>query len=456
MKSIVFSLFTLLSCTPVVLSGDPVLQEIRVQLDTESPLVPIYLSSIHETGNAFPLSYLKELEKVLEFDFNYNGATKVLPKSKEKEILLSSPEKVCSERTRLEASFAIFFSLKGTELECKAYHLSLGGQGDVRTKSFSNLSLTGSLAKDRKQLHILSDAIYKALFQKEGIASSRILFACQSKSATPGSPWISEIFECDWDGENVRTVTQEKSYCVTPVFIPKEGGFSKELFLYVSYKTGQPKIFIASVDEGRGKKVVDIRGNQILPAISRQRDKLAFICDASGRTDLFVQSLHPETGKTGTPQQLFSYPRSTQASPTFSPDGKKIAFVSDKDGAARIYTISSETTGKRPAAQLLTKKSRESSCPSWSPDGTKLAYSAKTEGVRQIWTYTFATGEEKQLTYGPGNKENPCWASDSLHIVFNSTDNTSSDLYVANLNQPEAVKITKGPGKKHYPTWGSR
>jgi TolB protein len=107
-------------------------------------------------------------------------------------------------------------------------------------------------------------------------------------------------------------------------------------------------------------------------------------------------------------------------------------------------------------AHLITKKSRESSCPTWSPDGTKLAYSAKTDGIRQIWTYDFTTGEESQLTFGPGNKENPCWANNSMHLVFNSTDGNSSDLYVVNLNQPEAIKITKGQGKNHYPTWGPR
>ena len=64
--------------------------------------------------------------------------------------------------------------------------------------------------------------------------------------------------------------------------------------------------------------------------------------------------------------------------------------------------------------------------------------------------------EERQLTFGPGNKENPCWAPNSTHLVFNSTDGPVSDLYVVNLNQPEVKKITHGTGKKHYPSWGVR
>lgn len=426
-------------------------QEIRVVLETQSSLSPIYLSHINCTDSSFPANYVKELEKVLLFDFNYNGKTKVANRTKEKELLLISSDQQSALLKGIEAPFALSFSLKQKGLHCKVYSLL-----DGRTKSFSDIHLTGVLGQDRQKLHKLSDAIHKTLFHEEGIAYSRILYCYQSKNESSDSSWKSEIIECDWDGENSKVITEEKSYCVTPVLIPKGEGMNKEMFLYVSYKTGQPKIFIASLDEGKGKKAVDIRGNQILPAISRKRDKIAFICDATGRTDLFVQPIQPETGRTGTPKQLFSYPKSTQASPTFSPDGSKIAFVSDKDGAARIYCIPSEIGSKRPTATLLTKKNRESSCPAWAPDGTKLAYSAKTEGTRQIWIYDFSTGEEKQLTHGPGNKENPCWANNSLHIVFNSTDGVSSDLYVVNLNQPEAVKITKGLGKKHYPTWGLR
>jgi TolB protein len=438
----IFSLFFLLSLLPckLALSG----QEIRIHLLTETTLSPIYLSHIDMQNASFPPAYITEIEKILERDFQYNGKTTVASKTEQKDQKLKN-----SDIKDFSLPYALYFSLKGKELQCKVFQMKA-----ANAKLLPPIFLSGSLKEDRRELHKLSDAIHKILFNSEGIASSHILYSFQSKNKDGG--WTSEIAECDWDGENVRTITHENSYCVTPVSIPKGEGFLKNLFLYVSYKAGQPKIFIASREEGKGKKVVDIRGNQLLPAISRQRDQIAFICDASGRTDLFVQPLEPETGKTGTPVQLFSYPRSTQASPTFSPDGSKIAFVSDKDGATRIYWISSTPQGKRQAAHMLTKKNRENSCPCWSPDGSKLAYSAKTEGVRQIWIYDFTTGEEKQLTYGPGHKENPCWAANSLHIVFNSTDETYSDLYVVNLHQPEAVKITKGPGKKHYPSWGLR
>ncbi len=426
-------------------------QEIRIQLATDSPLAAIYLSKIHCQDGSISSSYLQEIDSVLAYDFNYNGKTKVLAKSPNKETLLSTPHNTTELRS-IGAPYAVAFTVKDKKLSATAYDLLSSS-----AKQISDIPLSGSIAQDRRKIHALSDAIHKVLFHQEGVANSRILFSCQYKNPkAEGTAWLSEIWECDWDGHNARPITKENTYCITPVLLPKDAHFQKDLFLYVSYRTGQPKIYISSIGEAKGSKVVDIRGNQLLPAISKQRDQLAFICDASGRADLFIQPIQSGNGLTGTPKQIFSYPRSTQASPTFSPDGSSLAFVSDKDGATRIYTISTKASQKRPNARLITKRNKENSCPSWSPDGTKLAYSAKTDGIRQIWIYDFATEEEQQLTMGPGNKENPCWAPDSTHIVFNSTDGTSSDLYIVNMNQPDAVKITQGPGKKHYPTWGIR
>lgn len=193
-----------------------------------------------------------------------------------------------------------------------------------------------------------------------------------------------------------------------------------------------------------------------MPTMSYQRDKVAFIGDITANPDLFLQPFHPEKGAIGKPYQIFSAPRSTQGTPTFSPDGKKVAFVSNKDGSARIYVMDIPAPGtniKNLSAKLISKTNRENSAPAWSPDGSKIAYCSSTKSVRQIWIYDFDKNEERQLTEGSGNKENPTWAPNSLHLMFNSTGGSGSELYLINLNQPEAVQITTGPGEKRFPNW---
>jgi len=425
-------------------------EEIKIYLQTESKATPIYVADFQ---GANP-TYLNQLRSILKYDLDHDGSSRVMAQSSEKEDLLKSENKQTAFSPitwkALGAMHVATVKVSDNQLQ-----LSLFSVGTQTLKHFPSFHLTGNLLQDRRIIHQCADLLHKVLYGKDGVANTKLLYCVQISGSGPAKKWISEVWECDWDGANARQVTKENSYCVTPAYLPSTDG-ANDRFIYVSYKKGQPKIYLASLKDGNGQRLVSLRGNQLLPAVSFQKDKIAFICDASGRTDLFLQHLHPQSGKASTPVQLFSYPRSTQASPTFSPDGKKIAFVSDKDGGARIYTIPSDGGTKRAAAQLLTKKNQENSCPAWSPDGKKIAYSAKTKGVRQIWIYDLATGEESQLTDGPGHKENPAWAPDSLHLIFNSTGTEQSELYMVNLNQPEVVKITQGPGKKDYPAWGKR
>ena len=431
-------------------------QEILVHLPTSSPLQPIYVGKIQLQNTPFDSAYLNQIEAVLSYDLNHNGSTQVSPKSPEREQLLSSKDNSIAFNLSMWKNFGITYAIRWQVSDRNLSLLVFNAQNGS-LKSFPDIALTGDLSQDRRQIHKLSDGIHRALFNKDGVANSRILFSYQMKNPRPdGSEWVSEIWECDWDGANAKQITHDGSYNVTPVIVSHHHRFNNDHFLYVSYKMGQPKIYLGSLKGSESKRLIDLRGNQLLPAITLKRDKLAFICDAGGRTDLFMQPFNPESGEVGKPVQLFSYPRSTQASPTFSPDGSKIAFVSDKDGGMRIYVIPASPSDKRAHATMITKQNRENSCPCWSPDGTKLAYSAKTNGIRQIWIYDFGSGEEWQLTSGPGNKENPYWGPDSKHIVFNSTDVSGSEIYIVNLNQPEATKISRGPGKKHYPTWGAR
>jgi TolB protein len=424
-------------------------EEIRVYLSTTSPLQPLYLGKLHSTDQSFDSNYLSQLYSVLAFDLNYNGSTRVLATHGEREEEL----KAASFNVPLWKSWGAAYVIK-CEVQNKSLNISFLSSKTGALKKFPPMALSGSLSKDRKNLHRLSDSLHKTLFGKEGIASTKIIYTTKVRK---DDKYVSEVWCCDWDGANAKEITHENHLCVTPVFLPPSAQYSNDRFLYVSFKQGKSKIYIGSLSQTTGKRLIDLNGNQMLPAISPQRNKIAFITDVSGRTDLFMQEFHPETGEMGKPVQLFSYPRSTQASPTFNADGSKIAFVSDKDGSPRIYILPAALINeKRGIPTLLTKKNLENSCPSWSPDGKKIAFSAKTKGTRQIWIYDFDTGQEWQLTDGTGNKENPSWAPDSQHLVFNSTDGHTSELYLVNLNQPDVVKITSGPGIKHYPSWGTK
>src|SRR3990167_3383843 len=395
--------------------------EIIVPLSTTQSLIPIYCEKFSSLDGTFPSSYLQSLEEVLKFDLNFFGTIYVLPTSYTIEENL--------ENSRI-------FVLK-PEFKKNTLSITLYSNKNGRSYPLNNFILSGQLCSDRRIMHQMADFVYNTITGKKGIATTRILYALQTHSQEDdqGISWESAIWAADYDGANAIKLTDEKNYCITPLFFPSNHNLSSRKFLYVSYKLGQPKIFASSIGERQGNPIIPLRGNQLLPAFSPKGDMMAFISDASGSADLFIQPFHSETGPSGKPIQIYSFTSSVQASPTFRPDGKKIAFVSDKDGTPRIYLIDLPSPTKKSTSKLfcLTKKNRENTCPSWSPDGTKLAYSARIDGIRQIMIYDFLSKEEFQLTTGLEHKENPCWSPNSLHIIFNSVGHSSSELYASYL-----------------------
>lgn len=420
-------------------------EPIVVRVQTESRLLPLYLSHFSSEAPQFEPAYVEQLEAVLRFDFAHNGSTKLLEVTKEREALaqkaLHQPEESFQKSKGAGIPYVLVPKMRGNELAFRLFSMEKGS-----VKELKGGLLTGILADDRRTLHRMADQLHQTLTGTLGIASHRILYTLRTKK---GTGWLSDVWECDYDGANARQITHQGEYCVTPSYVPTQGPHAQHFF-YVGYGSGQPRIFCASLKDGLGKRVTSAKGNQLMPVLSRQRDQLAFICDAMGSPALCVQTYNPETGQGGPVRTLFAAKGATQSTPTFSPDGRALAFTSDKDGATRIYVIALEP-GAQP--KLVSRKALNGTAPAWSPDGQKIAFCASTQGTRQIWVYQRATQEEQQLTFGGAHKENPSWAPNSAHLVYNTVSPGNTELYLLDLATLEPVKISRGGGEKRFPSW---
>lgn len=432
-------------------------EEIDVLLQADQALLPVHVETMESCEASFSPNYLSQLRAILAFDMSNNGMTRVIEgrdfrKAEECAGQISYDGAVELAALRdMHVSYLIRWKMDHSDLSVKVIEVTAG---TVRT--VKPLRCSGEFARDKSIMHQLADCIYQMLFGKTGVASTKILYVVKKAGK-------SEVMESDYDGRGLRQLTNSHSLCVTPLWIPsREKNQKSRSFLYVSYQLGQPKLYMASLlgDGGVSNpvKVCPMRGNQLTPAISADGSMLAFCSDITGTADLYIVAFEEGVGAIGKPRQIFHARGTATACPTFSPDGKKIAFVSNKDGSPRIYVMDipppgSKSTDLRPT--LISKRCRENTAPSWSFDGKKIAYSAKNSGNRQIWVYDVEQNSEQQVTAGAGSKESPCWAPDSFHIAFHAYTGSECDVYITNLHHAVPVKISGGGGEKLYASWES-
>lgn len=117
--------------------------------------------------------------------------------------------------------------------------------------------------------------------------------------------------------------------------------------------------------------------------------------------------------------------------PSLSPDRKEIAFVSGGD----IWTVPAEGG----TAQLLVSHSATESKPLYSPDGKKLAFSSNRTGNGDIYILDLASGEVRRLTFDDGNEQLDAWSRDGAWIYF-----SSSARDIAGMNDIYRVAATGG------------
>ena len=430
-------------------------EEVHISLNTRSSLQPIYLTKLYVGDDQIDWRYPEEMRAILAFDLSNNGFSSLMTLSDECEEKILWPQPRNHFNLPFWRSekipFVISVQTSDNTFIVTAFNIYQG-----TSKTYPEIPLTNDPQIDRPAIHQLADTLTKDLFHEKGVASEKILFSQRVKNTRSNdAEWFSEIWIADWDGANAKRLTMGQGYCITPYNMPNSIAYGEGEFYFVSTERSQSKIYRSSFPGSKPEPMIRLRGSQLLPSISHDGKTLAFISDAAGRPDLFIQKLGDKGKPIGKPRQLFSAPFATQASPTFNPKGDKLAFVSDKDGTARIYLLdildAQDTTKARP--QLISKKNRGNTSPSWSPDGSKLAYSSLVDGKRQIWIYDFVTQKEWPLTSGEKNKENPSWASNSLHLIYNTETHEESELYLINIHQKEPVCISSGFGQKRFPSW---
>jgi Tol biopolymer transport system component len=137
--------------------------------------------------------------------------------------------------------------------------------------------------------------------------------------------------------------------------------------------------------------------------------------------------------------------------PSWSPDGKSIAFTSFRNGRGDIYVMNSSGSGER----RLTTNPLHDDLATWSPDGKRIAFASNRDGNFDIYVInTDGTGETR-LTTDPEDDFSPTWSPDGQRIAFRSNRDDNGEIYVMNSDGSAQTRVTFNPASDHSPSWGA-
>lgn len=296
----------------------------------------------------------------------------------------------------------------------------------------------GGVGEGRLAIHRLSDEIVQWVTGAKGIAATRILVKLSRADGSDDGIW-----RIDSDGQNLVRVSRPGGITQSPVWHPDGVRIA-----FTEIRDHVGTIVLQSLATGSRVTIpTTTTGLNYTAAISPDGTRMVFARSVEEGTDIHEVNL----AQMCCVHRLTTIGRlANSLSPTYSPDGRRIAFISDRGGQPGLYQMDADGAGQAPMV-FEADIQAASQAPEWSADGTKIIFHRDLAGGRQINVLDVARGTVRALT-NTGRNEDPSWAPDSRHVVFKSSRSGRDQLWVLDI-ESGALRQISTPGGARVPAW---
>ena len=222
-------------------------------------------------------------------------------------------------------------------------------------------------------------------------------------------------------------------------------------------------VYQMNADGSAETNLTNAAGDDVFPAYAATHTRIVFANSReNNQFDLYLMTLNAE-GQTIGLTRLTTV-ASQEYLPTVSPDGKRLAFVSDRGGNRDIYVMKLAPESATNTPVRLTRNAAYDQFPDWSPDGKQIAFSSERGGNPEVYRMAVApegrTNRPINLSKSPGSRDLvPTWSPDGKKVAFQSNrpaaDGTSDyEIWrVRSTDGANPTNITNTTANEFQPDW---
>lgn len=298
-----------------------------------------------------------------------------------------------------------------------------------------------------KMAHVSSGEIVEKLTGKKSVFRTRFVFSRRKKITSK-----KEIFTINWDGRGLKRISRPTNLSFSPAWSPDGTNILYTAFVFHKrLRVSNADLFTYNLDAKRTKLVSYRKGTNSGGTFHPDGQHIVFSLSRVGSSDLKLINMEGKMLRAITRGPVGA----NNISPAISPDGKRMAFVSDRSGRPMIYVM--DMSGAN--VKRLTFSGKYNASPTWSPDGKFIAFASFHKGAFDIFSIDINGNNLKKLTRSykkdgqPAHSENPSFSPDGRHIVFNNNRTGKNQLYVMLSDGKEERRITFDDYDNSQPFW---
>ena len=319
-----------------------------------------------------------------------------------------------------------------------------GGQSNIDFDLVNSLTgqtlvsqrFTAVPSAQRDAAHRISDLIYEKILGVRGAFATRIAYV--SVSGSPPAQHY-QLLVADADGANSRVILESAFPVMSPAWSP-----DGQWLAYVSFEHKHSAIWVQQVRTGERSQVSARTGINGAPAWSPDGRKLLVTLGGSaGNPNLYVLDLSN--------QQLTRLTEGPfiDTEGVWANDGQSVYFTSDRSGGPQIYRIGIES-GARP--KRVTFSGSYNARPRLSPDGSKLAMVTQDGGGYRVAVQDLASGTVQVLSHGRLDSS-PSFAPNGAMLIYAGTAGGRTSLQRVSVDGQTSQSLSADGADVREPVW---